>query len=116
MADAEFDSKEVEGIKKFRERILDWAESRLQKTRSQLAMNYLDDSTLWRYCLAHDFDLDKAEDMFKESVVWKEDIVKINELYTEWRGINVSPGTETIAVQRKPTSRRSLLGEKGKHS
>eukprot|EP00511_Aplanochytrium_stocchinoi_P002251 CAMPEP_0204834614 /NCGR_PEP_ID=MMETSP1346-20131115/20186_1 /ASSEMBLY_ACC=CAM_ASM_000771 /TAXON_ID=215587 /ORGANISM="Aplanochytrium stocchinoi, Strain GSBS06" /LENGTH=268 /DNA_ID=CAMNT_0051968009 /DNA_START=318 /DNA_END=1124 /DNA_ORIENTATION=+ len=82
------------------------------KNNSRLALNYLEsDSTVWRYCLAHDYDIDAAESMFKHSIVWKEEEVKIHELYNEWRGEQFEIDSNRVAQQRNPSSNRSLLGE-----
>ena len=55
---------------------------------------YSQDTTLWRYITAQSKEsnpMDKAEQMFRSSCLWREDIQLVERIYPEWRGCNATP-------------------------
>mmetsp|Transcript_9173 Transcript_9173/g.11454 ORF Transcript_9173/g.11454 Transcript_9173/m.11454 type:complete len:281 (-) Transcript_9173:2066-2908(-) len=90
-----FDETETAAIEELKIRVKQWAE----EAGNKYALDYIEDSdALWRYCLAHNYNLDDAEKMFKESTAFKAKW-NLDELYQEFH--NDGAG-ESTCVKVKP--------------
>mmetsp|Transcript_39424 Transcript_39424/g.77557 ORF Transcript_39424/g.77557 Transcript_39424/m.77557 type:complete len:287 (-) Transcript_39424:264-1124(-) len=93
-----FTGEELTAIKELRKNLTSFLESGADAEEKQepvdaaarsrireRARDHMDNSTLWRYCQAHAFDLNQAQDMFTHSMVWKEE-VGIEKLFDDFSG------------------------------
>ena len=96
---AEFTSEERVQMEELRRRLKSWDLSHLPSDFVQKHL-YTDDSSMWRYLRAREFQLDKAEEMLKYSITWKHE-VGVDALLDEFRG----DGVEKAAIKRATTLR-----------
>jgi len=118
-----FSEQERTTIVALRERVREWMadgekegdSSKNSSADGTEAGDYLDDSTLWRYAKAREWDVEQALEMFKSSVIWKRD-TKLNELIVEWRGEPNEQGYygphQARELLMEPGSERATLGER----
>ena len=83
-----FSGEELQHINVLKQRISEWARGAGGNTHedheaAELAKGYIDDSTIWRYCLANDFDDEESYTMFVNSMRWRV-AERIDDLFAEW--------------------------------
>jgi hypothetical protein len=106
-ADDAFSAREREAVAALRARVQAWAEQ-----RGGLAVEYVrNDGVLWRYSLAHAFDVDAAAKMFRASVAWKEDVFGMAEAWREWRPRGPDPASgDGAGSPRRRLKHRPAVG------
>ena len=102
---AAFTQEELDGIAELRSRLQTKISSKPDESLEKIYFS--EDTTMWRYLLAQSQEsepLEKSEEMFLNSIKWREDIKMFPTLWTEWRGNK----TESYIIPRATTARARL--------
>ena len=102
---AAFTQEELDGIAELRSRLQAKISSKPDESLEKIYFS--EDTTMWRYLLAQSQEsepLEKSEEMFLNSIKWREDIKMYPTLWTEWRGNK----TESCIIPRATTARARL--------
>jgi len=98
-----YTDEEIKGIEELRSRLEDLRDSTNHWTRQY----YTENSTLWRYVLAKSRDInpmETSENMFRSSVIWREEI-NMDKMMSEWRpSLNNSTGSGGESQSQKLSS------------